>query len=218
MTDTRNEDEHLERIWRMEEEGGGSLALLKSHMQGDYDVCGIESLENQGYLDIRGDAVSFTDSGRDRARRLIRAHRLAELLVRDILGVPDFEAGACELEHIADTKVVDGICTLLGHPACCPHGLPIPRGDCCLAGAREVPSVVVPLTELEPGQAGRVVFLEAFDEREIRLLGSSQIRPGTELRVRQRKPCYIVDTGVAAVALDESVAATVKVLPLSRTL
>ncbi len=215
MTDTRTEDEHMERIWRMDEEGGGSLALLESHMREEYDERGIQSLERQGYLDLHGDAVAFTGKGRERARRLIRAHRLAELLVRDILGVPDFEAGACELEHIADTKVVDGICTLLGHPACCPHGLPIPRGDCCRAGAREVRSVVVPLTDLEPGRAGRVVFLEASDEREIRLLGSSQIRPGTELRVRQRKPCYVVDTGTAAVALDESVAAAIKVLPLA---
>ncbi|HOX11937.1 MAG TPA: metal-dependent transcriptional regulator [Spirochaetia bacterium] len=214
MTDTRNEDEHLERIWRMEEEGGGSLTLLRTHMGKDYDPLDIESLSRQGCLEVRGDEVAFTDPGRERARRLIRAHRLAELLVRDILGVPDFEAGACELEHLADTKVVDGICTLLGHPACCPHGLPIPRGDCCRAGAREVTSVVVPLTELEPGKVGRVVFLEASDEREIRLLGTSQIRPGTELRVRQRRPCYVVDTGTAAVALDEAVAATVKVLPL----
>lgn len=215
MTDTRIEDEHMERVWRMEETGGGSLAVLESHMLEEFDLSSIRSLERQGYLEVDGDEVRFTEAGRERARRLIRAHRLAELLVKDILGVAEFEAGACELEHIADTRVLDGICTLLGHPACCPHGLPIPRGDCCRAGAREVRSVVVPLTDLEPGDRGRVVFLEASDEREIRLLGTSEIRPGSELRLCQRKPCFVVDTGTAAVALDDSVAAAIKVLPLA---
>jgi len=215
MTDPRTDDEHMERIWRMEETGSSSLSVLESHMRRDYDRSSILSLEKQGYLELDGDTVRFSEKGRERARRLIRAHRLAELLVKDILGVTEFEGGACELEHIADTKVVDGICTLLGHPACCPHGLPIPRGECCRQGAREVRSAVVPLTELEPGDRGRVVFLEAASEREIRLLGSSEVRPGVEIRLRQRKPCYVVDTGTAAVALDDSVAAAIKVLPLT---
>ena len=212
--DPRLEDEHMERIWRMEETGGGSLEVLRSHMQEEYDPESVRSLEKQGYLDIQGDSVRFTDRGRERARRLIRAHRLAELLVKDVLGVSEFESGACELEHIADTNVVDGICTLLGHPAFCPHGLPIPRGECCRKGAREVLSAVVPLTEMEPGDRARVVFLEASDESEIRLLGGSEIRPGVVLTLRQRKPCYVVDTGTAAVALDDSVAAVIKVLPI----
>jgi DtxR family Mn-dependent transcriptional regulator len=215
MTDIHADDEHMERIWRLDETGGGGLAELEARMGCEFRKKSVESLEKQSYIEIRDDKISFTDKGRERARRLIRAHRLAELLVKDILGVPEFEAGACELEHIADTRVVDGICTLLGHPATCPHGFPIPRGECCRKGATEVRSAVLPLTELEPGDRCRVVFLEASGEREIRLLGASEVRPGTELRLRQRKPCFVVDTGTATVALDEAVASIIKVLPLA---
>ena len=62
--------------------------------------------------------------------QLIRAHRLAEKLIHDVLG-GKFEDEACEFEHIASPKLVDSICTMLGHPKECPHGLPIPEGDCC---------------------------------------------------------------------------------------
>ena len=61
-------------------------------------------------------------------------HRLAERLFRDVLGIHDedeIESSACKFEHILSPDVTERICTLLGHPTACPHGSPIPKGDCC---------------------------------------------------------------------------------------
>ncbi len=80
----------------------------------------------------------FTPAGEERARNVIRRHRLAERLFMDVLSIRDdeeVEASACKFEHILSSEVTDRICTLLGHPTACPHGSPIPRGDCCAAKA-----------------------------------------------------------------------------------
>jgi DtxR family Mn-dependent transcriptional regulator len=70
----------------------------------------------------------------DRARIVIRRHRLAERLFIDVLSIRDeheVEESACKFEHILSPEVTDSMCALLGHPTECPHGSPIPPGECC---------------------------------------------------------------------------------------
>ena len=53
----------------------------------------------------------------------------------DVLAIRDegsIEKNACTFEHILSPEVTDRICTFLGHPRTCPHGSPIPPGDCCV--------------------------------------------------------------------------------------
>jgi DtxR family Mn-dependent transcriptional regulator len=40
---------------------------------------------------------------------------------------------ACKFEHILSPEATERICSFLGHPRTCPHGSPIPAGECCLA-------------------------------------------------------------------------------------
>ncbi len=78
--------------------------------------------------------VEFTPKGEQRAADVIRRHRLAERLFTETLHVEDeceIEEQACKFEHILSPGATEKICTLLGHPQTCPHGSPIPAGDCC---------------------------------------------------------------------------------------
>ncbi|MDQ2899450.1 MAG: hypothetical protein M3Y07_06565 [Acidobacteriota bacterium] len=80
------------------------------------------------------DGGEFTPLGEERARSVIRRHRLAERLFTDVLGIRDeatIESNACTFEHMLSGEVTDRICTFLGHPATCPHASPIPPGECC---------------------------------------------------------------------------------------
>jgi DtxR family Mn-dependent transcriptional regulator len=88
-----------------------------------------------GLVELRDGEVAFTPRGEERARSVIRRHRLAERLFMDVLAIRDegsIEKNACTFEHILSPEVTDRICTFLGHPRTCPHGSPIPEGDCCL--------------------------------------------------------------------------------------
>jgi putative ABC transport system ATP-binding protein len=85
--------------------------------------------------------IVFTEKGRKRAEDVIRRHRLAELLFTETFQVHDEKEvaeQACRFEHILSPEATDSICSFLGHPRTCPHGSPIPAGDCCVAAAKQL--------------------------------------------------------------------------------
>ncbi len=87
-----------------------------------------------GLLQRNGKVVEFTPKGKARARSVIRRHRLAERLFLDTLAMRDetqLEETACTFEHILSPEATERICNYLGHPTTCPHGSPIPPGECC---------------------------------------------------------------------------------------
>ena len=89
--------------------------------------------------------IELTPRGRQRAADVIRRHRLAERLFTDSLALDsetEIEQQACKFEHILSPEATDKICTFLGHPETCPHGAPIPRGQCC-ANDRHVAAATV---------------------------------------------------------------------------
>ena len=67
---------------------------------------------------------------------MARSHALAFKQERGIELVAAVETNACTFEHILSPEVTDRICTFLGHPKTCPHGSPIPPGECCQNAAR----------------------------------------------------------------------------------
>src|SRR5262249_20573871 len=83
--------------------------------------------------------VKLTSRGRQRAADIIRRHRLAERLFTDSLALEsesEIEQQACKFEHILSPEATEKICTFLRHPKTCPHGAPIPRGQCCGSNAQ----------------------------------------------------------------------------------
>ncbi|MBI4859955.1 MAG: metal-dependent transcriptional regulator [Candidatus Riflebacteria bacterium] len=209
----RDVDEVLEALWMCSEKKDHHLATLRGFCDIPVDEAHLATMEHDGLITIRGEMLFLTDPGRDRAASVIRRHRLAERLLVDILNVPiqQIEAGACEFEHILATQVVDSICTLLGHPLECPHGAPIPRGDCCAESKAVVDSLVVPLTRLEVGASARIAFVSTSRHPRMHKLMSFGLTPGVTVKVHQRSPAYVVSCGQAELALEEDVAADIHV-------
>lgn len=85
---------------------------------------------------------TFTEEGQRRARSLIRRQRLAEKLFSETFQMHEaqVEEEACYFEHILSPAVTDSICAFLGHPADCPHGKPIPGGECCPVRGAQFPT------------------------------------------------------------------------------
>ena len=82
---------------------------------------------------LQNGEAQLTPVGSQRARDVVRRHRLAERLFKDTFSVDETEAHtqACKFEHIISPELDQRICTFLGHQKTCPHGNPIPPGDCC---------------------------------------------------------------------------------------
>jgi len=131
MKETIDRDEYLEALWRAQESCRSTIEDVREQIGGDFERDVIDTLLSEEFITIDDDkeTLSFTEKGKARARHIIRAHRLAERLMYDAMGMSmEFETGACEFEHTISDVLVNSICTMLGHPMQCPHGLPIPPG------------------------------------------------------------------------------------------
>ncbi len=201
MEITRIEDEHLEVVWLQREKNLFGREFLKERMGAQFSDEAVEELEKKGYLKD----LELTEKGTEYTERLIRAHRLAERLLSDVLGLKNYEVGACEFEHIMNREILDGLCTLLGHPEQCPHGLPIPRGECCRNKEKQVNQAVHSLTSLQPGDTLKILYIQTRNDRELHILEGMRIGPGKTVKVHQTHPSLVIEVEGTHIALDETV-------------
>jgi putative ABC transport system ATP-binding protein len=135
-------DHLLEQIWICGEEGKPAQVerLRATGPAGHLPVLPDEPasrvlgrMSDLQLIALRNGEVDLTAMGSRRARDVVRRHRLAERLFKDTFAIEDSEARdqACKFEHIISPELDQRICSFLGHPKTCPHGNPIPPGDCC---------------------------------------------------------------------------------------
>jgi len=201
-------DEALELLWVLAEEGHRDLKRFKlSSDDSEIDAL-IGMLTREGLAILSDSEIFLTDKGIDLAKALIRRHRLAERLFTDIFDLPKnaIEEDACKMEHILSQELTDSVCTFLGHPPLCPHGKPIPRGECCKKYSVDVRPVVVRLPDFEVGQEGKIVFITPAEVSRIGRLSSIGIIPGTIIRLLQRKPSIVLQMDETTIAIDPELA------------
>ncbi len=167
-----------------------------------------QNLLNEGFALIEKDTIKFSDKGESKARDIIRRQRLAERLLMDVLevGRKEVDSSACALEHILSKEVEESICTLLGHPKECPHGLSIPYGACCEKAKGLIESIVIPLTRLKVSETGKIVYVLTREHPQLHRLMSFGIVPGARIKLHQIYPSVIIQVEETQVALEEEIA------------
>ncbi len=209
MRETIDKDEYLEALWRAQESCRSTIEDVREQIGGDFDRDIIDTLLSEEMLTIDDDkkTLYFTEKGKAKARSIIRAHRLAERLMYDAMGMSmEFETGACEFEHTISDVLVNSICTMLGHPKQCPHGLPIPPGECCARAVKTVESAVIHLKDMRIGETGRIAYINATDDLDLHRLNGLQLRPGAMVKLHQTYPTYVVECEGVNVAIDDEIA------------
>jgi DtxR family Mn-dependent transcriptional regulator len=125
-------EQYLETVLELEEAG---IVPLRARIVERLGVSApsvsetVKRLEREGYLVVDADRVlRLTESGRAYATSMLRKHRLAEVLLVEVLKVPwpQVHDEACRLEHAISDNLERHLVTLLGDPGICPHGSPIP--------------------------------------------------------------------------------------------
>jgi DtxR family Mn-dependent transcriptional regulator len=212
MNKKRDKDEYFEQLWLMREKNISAIDELKKKLHVEFNAQTLQELidDNMVETDDKNHAIKLTDKGEKEARQVIRAHRLAERLISDVLG-EEYEAGAGEFEHTINLELVDGICTLLGHPRECPHGRPIPEGECCKRSDKTAQASVVPLPELEVGQSAKIAYVQCRDDQQMHRMDGLQIRPGVMVKLHQKYPTIVIECEGASIALDNDVASNIRV-------
>jgi len=202
-------DHLLIALWVDEREGEGRDADLHGHeaLSGETRAALLAEAERAGEAVSRDGEWRLTEDGERVARALVRRHRLAERLFSDVLELPEseFELSACRFEHTLSQRAADRICTLLAHPSSCPHGRPIPPGDCCRARRRTLEPIVERLPDLSPGDEARVVFVTPSAGSRLEKLGALGISPGSTVKLIQRLPSFVIAAGETEIAIEEAV-------------
>ena len=145
-------EEYLETILEIEEEG---IVPIRARLVERLGLSApavsetVNRLVDQGYAELLDDrSLRLTDSGRELATTIVRRHRLAERLLTDVIGLEweKVHREADRWEHAISADVEEKLVQLLGDPATCPHGNPIP-------GSRHAPedSNARPLAGSPPG-------------------------------------------------------------------
>jgi DtxR family Mn-dependent transcriptional regulator len=188
-------DEALEKLWYAKEEGRT-------------DDVPSELIEQK-----LATAAGLTPEGEERARGIVRRHRLAEVMFKQVMDadLQDAEKSACEFEHILAERVVDRVCTFLGHPPACPHGKPIPQGSCCRVYSRKIEPLITRLIDVPIGAKATVVFIAPKFVHRLNRLAAFGVVPGSEVRLIERRPSLVLSCGQTSLALEDEIGAEIYV-------
>lgn len=211
MNLSEDAEEILEDLWIRSIEGGESTQSfneisLKSKNRALKELSKFNLISD--------DFVSLTEKGKIEAENIIRRHRLAERLLVDILDTEPglVEETACKLEHAIRRGIDENICILLGHPRVCPHGKSIPKGRCCRKGFNKTANVIVPLSQMEIDQKGRIVYIHSKARERLQKLMAMGVTPGMGIQVIQRFPSHVFQIQNAQIAVDKEIASEIFVV------
>ncbi len=198
-------EEYLEAVLSLKEEGTPVIQARIAERLGRSAPSVSEMLErlcDDGYVRRDGRVVELTEKGSDLAEKVVRRHRLAERLLVDVIGLEwhkvHKEAG--RWEHVISDDVEARLVILLGDPATCPHGNPIPGSHSVAPSGEQRPlSGVAPGTEVRLERISEEVEL---DMASLAYLDANRFIPGASALVASRGPdeTLLLELGEATVA------------------
>ena len=213
---------YLKTILELEEEGVPPLRARiaeRLHQSGPTVSQTVARMERDGLLTVEGDRhLALTDTGRVHAVSVMRKHRLAELLLVNVIGMPyeDAHEEACRWEHVMSDTVEKKVYELLNRPTRSPYGNPIPGLDALGNGT-------TPTTGSDdggernlafPGLAGQVVVRRICESVQtdadvLRQLHAAGVDPGVTVTVAQERDGVTIDRSGDKVRLPREVASRV---------
>jgi DtxR family transcriptional regulator, Mn-dependent transcriptional regulator len=174
----------------------------------------LKRLEADGLVERgeRKEAI-LTATGRERAERAVRKHRIIERLLTDFMGYTPAEAHvhADELGDTFSDDMVERIEERLGHPDRCPHGWPV---DTEFEQTENLE--LEPLSALEPGSAATIVRLAEHDGELLHWFYDEGLVPGAEIELDAAEPAageFRVRLAGAEKSIGEKAAAGLYVRP-----
>jgi DtxR family Mn-dependent transcriptional regulator len=211
---------YLRTVLELEEEDVPALRARiaeRLHQSGPTVSQTVARMERDGLLIVEGDRhLALTDLGRARAVAVMRKHRLAELLLVNVIGMPYEEAHeeACRWEHVMSESVEQKVYEMLGRPTRSPYGNPIP-------GLEEFdgPASIAQVLDAErnlafPGLTGVVVVTRICESVQtdadvLRQLHAAGVDPGAKVVVAQERDAVVVDREGDQIRLPREVASRV---------
>jgi DtxR family Mn-dependent transcriptional regulator len=184
-------EEYLEAILEIEEEGVIPIrARLVERLGLSAPAVSetVNRLVEHGYAELLDDrSLRLTDKGREVAVSIVRRHRLAERLLLDVIGLEweKVHKEADRWEHAISADVEEKLVALLGDPATCPHGNPIPGSTHKVDGPG---STLLAQSGPGPVVVRRISEKVEIDEGSLQFLADAHLIPGSNAVVIENGP------------------------------
>lgn len=180
---------YLRTVYELEEEGVPPLrARIAERLaqSGPTVSQTVQRMERDGLLRVADDrTIELTEVGRAKATSVMRKHRLAEVLLTEVIGLPLelVHEEACRWEHVISDAVEERIVAILDAPSRSPYGNPIPDRGAIGPSGPEADGVRTLASALGGTGAGSVVVerlteVIQADAELIALLQEAGVRPG----------------------------------------
>jgi DtxR family Mn-dependent transcriptional regulator len=179
-------EEYLETILSLEEEGVVPMRARLVERLGLSAAAVSETvgrLVDGGWVELAGDRrLSLTTKGRGLATSIVRRHRLAERLLVDVIGLEweKVHAEAARWEHAISADVEEKLVLLLGDPATCPHGNPIPGS---MHSVPATPTVALADAQVGPVTISRVSERLEMSDDALVLIAAAHLLPGCDATI-----------------------------------
>jgi DtxR family Mn-dependent transcriptional regulator len=211
---------YLRTVLELEEEGVPALRARiaeRLHQSGPTVSQTVARMERDGLLTVEGDRhLMLTDLGRSKAVSVMRKHRLAELLLVNVIGMPyeDAHDEACRWEHVMSEAVEQRVYELLGQPTRSPYGNPIPGLDDFGPVESEQAGESPERNLAFPGLTGKVTVTRICESVQteadvLRQLHTAGVDPGANVVVAQERDAVMVERDGDFVRLPREIASRV---------
>ena len=129
--------------------------------------------------------IKITIEGEKYARNIVRHHRIWEVFLNQIVGIPldKVHHEADMLEHSSSDDLINRIDEILNFPKYDPHGDPIPSKD------GKIPELKknIKLSNLKEGRSGKIIRLNDFDENFLAYITKIGIMLEEIIKVKQKR-------------------------------
>jgi DtxR family transcriptional regulator, Mn-dependent transcriptional regulator len=146
----------------------------------------LKRLETDGLVE-RGEQKEaiLTPEGAERARRVVRKHRIIERFLTDFMGYTAAESHvhADELGDTFTDDMIERINERLGEPERCPHGWPVDTEF-----EQSENAELVALAELPVGRDGQIIRLAEHDGELLHWFYDEGLVPGSRVAVVSAQP------------------------------
>lgn len=181
-----SKEDYLSTIYKHRDKDG----KIKSNLIAErLDISGaavtdmLNKLSKAGFVDYRKyKDIKLTKDGENYARNMVRRHRIWEVFLQQVVGVPwdKVHDEAENLEHSSSDDLINRLEEMLNFPEFDPHGEPIPDKNGKLPGQKKG----IQLSSVQPGSKVKVIRVNDFDSSFLNYITKIGIELNTVIEVK----------------------------------
>lgn len=213
---------YLRTIYELEEEG---VTPLRARIAERLDQSGptvsqtVARMERDGLVVVASDrSLQMTEKGRKLATAVMRKHRLAELLLTEILGldIAKVHAEACRWEHVMSDEVERRLVQVLDNYERSPFGNPIPGLTALGVDKEATPPPGMRAADLPSGEPVKAKIMQLheilqFDTDLFHTLHDAGIAVGSEVTVLNRSGVVELTRGDVTVTVGDDLSHAIRI-------